>query len=328
MVRRNTAIDLFKCLLMVGICMRHSVVYSGLANGCEARLWSWAVPAFAFISGYYGVRFSGRKILNLFMIAACSAVVPAIIVGFRDGGGGFMTYRDCLLSNWYLNAYLVIILMSPIINAGLDVAKRTPFVLLPLCGLMNWSWLSEQWGTREWVPHLHGIGQQSFFALLYAYVLAWFYREFELRKYMTIKRCAIIGVVALGLMPFLGMNTSPVTLTFVVILFAIFERLRIPVALERMISFVLPSVFSIYLLHTNAIGFSFIHDFCARATRDWGLPNYGAFLLCSLTVFVGCLALDAPRRVLAHVCTFAFSIGSKESRLKRTERRKDVPARK
>ena len=294
MGKRNTAIDLFKCLLMIGICMRHSVNFSGMANGCEARLWSWAVPGFAFISGYYGVRFSGRKIVNLCVVAACSAVVPTVVALAR--GQGMSIYRECLLSNWYLNAYLVLILLSPIINGGLDVVKRMPALLVPLGVLLIWSWFSEQWGTRDWVFHLEGLGSMSFFALLFPYVLAWGYREFGLKKYLSSRRMVAIGLTSLGLMPFLGRNTSPITLAFVVVLFFVFEHIRVPAFLEKIVAFVLPSVFPIYLLHTNAVGFSFIHDYCALMTGDWELSRYVAFAICTLTLFVGCLLLDLPRR--------------------------------
>lgn len=304
---RNAAIDLFKCFLMVGICLRHAINFSGLATGFEVRLWSWAVPAFAFISGYYGVRFSGWKIVNLCAIAVCCAIVPTLIANFQ----GASSFRDCLLYNWYLNAYLVLVLLSPIINAGLDCAKQKPVLLAPLGGLMVWCWLSEQWGTRNWVPHLHGIGSQSFFALLFPYVLAWVYREFDIGRRLTRRRIIFIGLMALGLMPLFGRNTSPVTLAFVVVLFAAFERMKIPVFLEHMVAFLLPSVFPVYLLHTNAVGFSFIRDFCARATCNWGLSNYGAFLACGLVIFIGCLVLDMPRRLLFRLISWCGSFGDK-----------------
>ena len=112
--RRNPGIDVFRCILIYAICAYHAFFCCGHANGCESRLWTWAVPGFAFISGYYGVRFSWRKILKLWLAAILCAVVPYGLG--RLGCGRSMGYIELLYGNWYLIAYTLLILLSPFIN--------------------------------------------------------------------------------------------------------------------------------------------------------------------------------------------------------------------
>ena len=192
-------------------------------------------------------------------------------------------------------------LLSPLLNAGLERARSQPMLLLPLVALMLWSWLSEQWGTRNYVPHLNGIGQQSFFALLYPYVLAWCYRTFDWHQYWTKSRGIALGCFAIILMPFMGMNTSPVSLAFVLVVFAFFEKCRLPRWVSAGVAFLSPSMFSVYLIHTNELGFSLINKVCHHLTETWHLLPYVSIISCALTIFVLCTLIDLVRRRLMKI---------------------------
>lgn len=203
-------------------------------------------------------------------------------------------------------------LLSPMLNAGLEMVKSQPMMLIPLVALMIWSWLSEQWGTRNYVPHLHGIGQQSFFALLYPYVLAWCYRTFDWRQYLTRDRAIAVGCLAVALMPFLGMNTSPITLAFVLAVFAFFEKCHVPRWVSAVVAFFSPSMFSVYLIHTNELGFSMINKACHYLTETWHLLPYASIISCALAIFVLCTLIDFVRRGLMEVQFLFFKTMSKK----------------
>ena len=90
---RNPAIELFRCVMMLGVVAIH--VFGGMG----ARWWwlSYAllfcVDGFVFISGYYGIHFRVGKLFRLYcVIFYCSFISVAVqYLGGRTltGGGGW-----------------------------------------------------------------------------------------------------------------------------------------------------------------------------------------------------------------------------------------------
>lgn len=82
-----------------------------------------AVDTFMFISGFYGIRFSYDKLLRLIIQAL---LISNIIIFFRlPFGGSFSFYDQVLpissgLTWWFLSVYVIIMVFSPILNAGID----------------------------------------------------------------------------------------------------------------------------------------------------------------------------------------------------------------
>lgn len=68
---RNPAIELFRILAMFGICMIHVSGQGPYRSVWPTNLCCAAVPAFIFISGYFGVRFSVSKLLRLYGFSLC-----------------------------------------------------------------------------------------------------------------------------------------------------------------------------------------------------------------------------------------------------------------
>lgn len=96
MAQRNPGIELFMCLLVYGICVYHAFPLGGYANGFESRMWTWCVPGFAFISGFFGVKFRPSKVIRLYVMASICFILPMIL------GGKFCSL---LQGCWYLHAY-------------------------------------------------------------------------------------------------------------------------------------------------------------------------------------------------------------------------------
>lgn len=296
--------DLLKCLMMFGICFRHTLAYSGHASGCEMRLLSWCVPGFAFISGYFGVRFSIHKLLKLWGLALFLLLIPATLEVVKADGVSFGgVYLDYARSCWYLNAYTVLMLLAPILNKGLEALREDWRIFaLPLGLLVCWSWAMEQWGVRTVVPYLSGMGQQSFFALLYAYILGGGYKMINFSALFGRWRGVVVGAALLALMPFLGMNTSPVTLVFVSVVVYYIEKLQITVRQAQIIKFISPSMFAVYLLHTNGTGFDLLNMGSCYLIDDCGWARYPAFIVLAFSVFSICVAVDLMRRGV--ICLF------------------------
>lgn len=257
---RSSGIDLFRCLLVYGICAYHAFFCCGPASGSEARLWTWAVPGFAFVSGYFGVSYTHQKLIRLMLTGCVCAVLPWILGG---------SYKEALFGYWYLYAYALLMILSPLINQGLEGLRLT-CDYRPLWGvvvLAIWSWLSECFLTRQHLPRVAGMGALSFVSVFVAYVLGWTYRTFP----SSAERLRDKGWLLLVFLPFMfvfGHYTSPFTLAFVIVLFALFEHLQLPCWAARLASVLASAGLSVYLLHTNRPVLGLM-----REAIDWSLAR-------------------------------------------------------
>ena len=138
---RNHGVDLLRLVSMFFVVMLHSLGRSGVlegnANGGLYKI-AWlieifcygAVDIFALISGYVGYRDEKRplKIRNLLKLWAQAifygVLIFAIVKTFDPtvaAKGDFITYLMPVTHRryWYLTAYALVFLVSPILNAGL-----------------------------------------------------------------------------------------------------------------------------------------------------------------------------------------------------------------
>ena len=150
---RNSNVELLRFVLMIGVCVQHMLVHGlslkdmGTGNilpeAFDLLLLVIVAPAvncFMFISGYYGIRFSRKKILTLSIQAF---IIMFIVVVLRNGfgmGGGELTklYRCfppvSVKAWWFLTEYVTIMLLSPFINNSISNIPRRTFEF-SLCGL-------------------------------------------------------------------------------------------------------------------------------------------------------------------------------------------------
>ena len=54
---RNPGIELYHCLLMLGICVLQVIGYYGSSWHWLSSAFLWCVPGFVFITGFLGCRF-------------------------------------------------------------------------------------------------------------------------------------------------------------------------------------------------------------------------------------------------------------------------------
>ena len=140
--KRNTNIELLRFVLMIAICIWHTMVHGfdfknmstmNIPQIQHLIMMVICVPAvdtFMFISGYYGIRFSYDKLLKLIIQAI---LISNIIILVRLPFGGSLSFYDQLLpissglTWWFLSAYAVIMVLSPILNAGIKTIESKTF---------------------------------------------------------------------------------------------------------------------------------------------------------------------------------------------------------
>lgn len=290
--QRNLGVEALRAIAMLAIVSRHVLSWSNCPSWMP-RMLGWGVVAFAFISGYYGIRFKLSRLFGLWLLAAVVSLIPWLVMS--NVFGQEVGYWHLLFSNWYLNSYSILCLFSPLLECALKNARdHLAEVVAPLFICMCWSWGQEFPGIKEVLPQVPGFGKYSFFALAYIYIAARCCRlgEWFLRTPKSFYICVL--VCTLCLFPLFCNTTNIVTLVFVMVMFRMFEGLKIPRVIGCILSFLTPSLFSVYLLHTNELGAMVVRLIMSTLSWNVGIRCVIAILL----IFIGCCLIDVLRRCL------------------------------
>ncbi len=288
--KRSYGLDLMRILMTLFVCAIHTIYKGGLsgavADSPKKRAIiiflefavSCAVNGFAVISGYVGInsKFRLSRIAGLYFTVSFYNIVIPVIFHFTSG---YVIDKVVLLravfpfaydANWYFTAYFGMFFLIPFMNAAIKHVDRkqcniallaimTVFAVIPT-GLYLWFkdgydinifnlscgystlWIAVLYlvgaAIREYdlfrkVPKIAWLGcyiGATFFGTAYALV-----RTFALDKEFTplsAYNSPIIVIQAIGLLMF-------------------FKDLKLPKAADKIIGFIAPHTFSIYIIHTQ-----------------------------------------------------------------------------
>lgn len=146
MKQRNSNIELLRFILMFAICLWHLFVHGfGIKDiGNSTRInyqylitCSILVPTvncFMLISGYYGIKFNIKKMLNLIIQASfyfwlCTIFV-FIIQKNINPQRFFHIFPIATKTWWFLTEYFTIFMITPIINKGLSSLTKQQFIFI------------------------------------------------------------------------------------------------------------------------------------------------------------------------------------------------------
>ena len=304
MPNRNPAIDLYRIVLMFGICLLHCVHHG--VHECRPLTMSllFCVDGFVLISGWCGIRFSWRKIWQLYGAAVYASLVCALYLACCKGlalHAYFSAAIDILKGFWFLHAYVLMMLFTPCINAAFEKldTKELVFATLPILAIpFVWSFAHDVPLIRRIVPTTNGLGAYSSFTFIGIYVLGRWMRRFE-SKVMVNYRLLMLSIVLLTMVCAVGFGRyhSPFAVALSLFWFIAFVRLSPPSWICTIISFITPSVFSIYLLHAHsAVGFPLIRSLENRVASVTGMNWLFVASSSALITFMTCLMFDLPRR--------------------------------
>lgn len=309
-IKRDAAIEVYRVFLMFLICLLHSVSQGIAQNPYLESGLLWAVCGFVFISGWFGIHFSPSKFLRLFfmgMVCGGIALMLAYIVGLPLNSEAivFMTMRQ-----WFLCAYLVLMLLAPFINTAIDNLPSIRNGAIAIIILAIWNWLSTSRIVNDWGPMTSGLGNYSFIMMLIVYIAARMIRKCHDKRnfapesihFPRLEYCILLVFIILMLCwrIHLGDYSSPLSLAMASLVFFLFLRIKLKPQLERIILFIAPSMFSIYLIHTNKLGFTAIKELELLLVRH-GIPLLVTIPLTALSVFIVCLGIDLVRRGFANL---------------------------
>lgn len=307
-IARNAGLDVLRCGAMFLIVLQHTFVYCGCQRcGVLEFLFNlliiWHVDLFIAFSGWFGMRFSLKKAWKLWGMMAFYSLLSI-------GVGRMVLHVETpfgITGGWYGNTYLCLLLIVPLLNAGIE-------------GLLSKgsraAWLA--WGGFAFVIFVNWFSRNSYIGLL-AYDVTQFTLVQMVFIYFTVRLVRLTGIAEkfrcwqlIGTMVLFVLCAgfvradrttylAPYVIAMAIAVLIVFERyVRIPSWLGRLGVLAAPSMFGVYLLHETT---SFGREFFRRPYGifvDSGCSPGVAVFLSAVVCFVLCVSLDCVRRILVH----------------------------
>lgn len=148
------------------------------------------------------------------------------------------------------------------------------------------------------IPAAGGFSPSSVLTFLCVYVVA---RTSKLYEDKLCTKWLFLAATASGIFTWIGFhhNCSPFSWIFAGAMFYLVKRMPLPSLLEKMVMFISPSMFAVYLLHTNRFGFDLLSK-AEAYLMSAGWNYYVMAFTVAIGIFVVCFVLDMPRRVLLY----------------------------
>ena len=224
-----------------------------------------AVNVFIMISGWFGIHPKAKSLFNFLFQCAFFLfgiyLVKVLLTGKVSGEG----IKGCLLllkHNWFIKAYLMLYIFSPILNEFVEHTTKRAFKLILICFFLFqtiYGWCSE---GVEWFKN--GYSAISFMGLYLLMRYLHKYPSLISRKsglfYMTIYLACVLIITFLAILQILHMIPSwfmfgkmysyinPLVIIESLALFLLFTKFEFK---NKAINFIAASTFAVFLLHTN-----------------------------------------------------------------------------
>ena len=292
--KRIVSVECLRIVMMFGIVLLHIVTQDGYfgSSGIFTRHFinclSPSVVGFVFISGYFGINFKVKKIVNLLAMAVFYAIALGVACGWDR-----VIAR--LTNDWFLYGYVVLMFCAPIMNVAVETLGWR-ILGLPFC-VFIWSYLCVIPGIKQYIPHPYGFAPLSFFTMMGIYCVARLYSvkglEAKIQNHPGVSLCGWVISLALVFIGFYHHN-SLAALSVVGITFAFVRKINVPTCISRVVKFVSPSVFAIYLIHSSPLGHVVRRSLLKILSHEFTIMI--AWLISALVIFMGAVVIDILRR--------------------------------
>ena len=307
MTKRNASVELYRCILMFGICMIHACGYYGSEWHWLSSAFMWCVPGFVFITGYFGCRFSLGRIIRIYGVALWCFPVSMFVLKTM-GGGGIGCLKGAwtaFLENWFIHAYVVLLMVVPVVDAAISgLGKEVVFfdalkVFGPIFFLVFvWSYLADFNATKAFVPRSPGLTGYSGWTLTGVYIAARVFQTMHLDNRIPAWMASGLFLVSIALsMLKVGQYNSLVALAAAASGFVLFLKLRLNGSAAKIVLLASPSMFSVFLMHANGFVFRHIKLWVDAVNAYVGILPVSFFAVAAV-IFVCGLILDVPRRMI------------------------------
>lgn len=339
MKQRNVGIDILRVVSMFFIIIGHILMQGGVLSAYfnESLQVSYyffntiyvlaycGVNCFALVSGYVGwqTTFRLEKIIKLWANVVFWSVGVSLILFIYDND--IFSVKEAISMflplirgrYWFFNAYFVMFMFSPLLN---HIIKTLPqktfqhfllavafvFCVVPFLALGNDVLRIQNGFEFSWLMVMYLVGgyfskypieikkpYKCIVAFLSFALLNFIYKY--LIEFVTTK---LLGTPSHG--DLFMSYTSPIAVGEAICLLLYFSNLKLNnKRLVKAISFVTPSIFSVYIIHVHPIVFwSILKDAFTWLTEYNLLVAFVLIIAISLAIFVGCIALDYIRIII------------------------------
>ena len=244
---------------MFGICLLHAIAFGPFTCPWACNILASCVVGFVFISGWFGVKFSWLKLAKLYCIGLYAALVFGLlswVVGDVDtiGGALLIGWHKLTHGFWFLHAYAVMMILAPMVDALLS--EGGAIRIMPFLAMV---WI---WGFGRTLPFgdalfpgTAGLDAYGGITLTAIYVASQICRKMNVdQKIKTVWLLSILPVLWFLAGVGLGDYNSPFAFALAAVCFFLFKRICLPKWVGRGVILLSPSMFSVYLIHTNEVG--------------------------------------------------------------------------
>ena len=274
------------------------------------------VNCFILIIGYFGADFSWKRLLSLYLICFFYELVGFVMaychgdVAWSTNALSYIIFPLSHSNVWFIRCYVILLLLLPIINAGLNSLNKKGFLyVLLLLTILNlyFGWFQKQ-------PNFNGDGYNTS-QMVYLYAIGRYLNRYvnrdAIRKY---KGYILSAWLFLSLLWGVIQNVNncihtvphwngwaynnPVVMASSLALFLMFEGLEIkPV---RMINTCAAGMLGVLLIHTNRYMGKYIYDgvreliYSPILNHSMWLQVIGLVVI-AVVVMVVLTILDIPR---------------------------------
>lgn len=260
------------------------------------------VNCFTILSGYFGIRLTWKSALRFLAQCAFYSVGIYTIVKFADGGFTLLGWLESWMvlthtDLWYVPAYFILMLVSPVLNAGLESLDRRRFSMLLSAFLLLTLWAG-WWWKGKFNPSGYTAWQ-----LVLVYTMARYMRRYScvpgrwasVLMFVVATAC-IIGLACFDTAKAYAYN-SPFVLAATVGVFGFFHSLRFQSGLVNMLA---SGAFAAYLVHKNPLLWgNWLKPAAASAWATLTIWEYTLLMISAVgAIYVVCATIDLLRQRL------------------------------
>lgn len=324
---RDANVEAFRCILMFIIVLYHCFVH-GIFEESHAY-WTvifssflmWHVDGFVAISGWFGIRWSLGKFLQLFWTILFYSLLSFIYVAiFRRES--LALRHVCVSAGWFGGTYLMLMMLAPLLNLCIEGLCRMSRVEI----LKGWGLFALAM-FLTWVPrnlftgvNASGAGGFSIIMMIFMYMTVRLIRLKDMP--IKLKHVGIgvgtffLGILSMGVLSvavrlikhhpidgtcfraFCSYNAPYVWLMAVSLMVCFGKSIHVPERVGKVVRFIGPSMFGIYLCHDTTSFGTLIY----RIPETWLVQNTALhpviiIPICAVGTFLACLSVDLLRRM-------------------------------
>ena len=318
-MKREAGIELLRGILMLMIVLVHltgnGVLRSDTPIAFTEPNWLWAnlidsicypaVNTFVLISGWFGIRLSIEKVVKLEVPVILYSVILFFIFDPLTLGGAITAILPVITKRyWFLTAYFLLMLVSPFLNSYISTRTREQLIKVLLWALLLFVFIP------SFSPHYRMADTRGMdvinFCVLYLVGRCLNVLNIQLSVVKSMSLYIVSTALIFGLTLFVaeqfGINrgwrsffysyNNVLVYIQAISLFFLFKQLRFKDAIGKIINWLAPSFFFVYIIHSCPSIGSKLYIWISSADYYYS----GMFVLhtigWAITIFFSCIFID------------------------------------